>query len=70
MIIHTQIGFKGQCHTDMFNLGYNTITERGVTCNLLIRKGQLTQIRDHAPVEPQAPAQIEEKNGCWLDEIH
>ena len=21
------------------------------------------------PVDPQAPAQIEEKNGCWLDEI-
>ena len=33
----------------------------------MIRRVQLTQIRDHAP--SQAPAQIEEKNGCWLDEI-
>ena len=35
----------------------------------MIRRVQLTQIRDHAPCGTQAPAQIEEKNGCWLDEI-
>ena len=32
---------------------------------LKIRRVQLTT----PPVEPQAPAQIEEKNGCWLDDI-
>ena len=26
-------------------------------------------LRSTPPVEPQAPAQIEEKNGFWLDEI-